>query len=157
MLARRIWNAISSPSEARCRLTLVRVAAYKRPTRWQRFNADKPGHWKKFFSDPSQYWDARETKGQSKFADFEHKHEWMALYIDKTDQDLQQKLALLDSSAKATGKVSHSILGSVSYALHKVNSLLSNTLTDSLLYGACMHAMLMMLSCHESHGCYGNV
>lgn len=108
MLARRIWNAFPSRSQARCRLTLVRVAAYKRPNRWERFNANKQKHWENFFSNPSKFWDARQSKEQSKFADFEHKDDKMiALYIDKADQNLQQKLALLDSSVDANGKVLH--------------------------------------------------
>ena len=35
----------------------------------------------------------------------------IALYIDKYDQNLQQQLALLDSSGDATGKVLHHIAG----------------------------------------------
>ncbi len=85
---------------------MVQAAVYKRKSRWQRFVADKTGHWDRFFEDPTEFWDQRKTKLKENYADFEHKtNSQFALWIDRHDQDLRQRLALLDSASDGSSRV----------------------------------------------------
>lgn len=84
----------------------MRTAAYTYKSRWQRFEDDKPGYWDQFFQDPSQFWDQRETKLNHNYADFEHKKDSQcALWIDRDDQDLRQRLAQLDRTQDLSSRV----------------------------------------------------